>query len=264
MQGLTKEEEAAKAAALEQIQTCNETKKMLVKLSMDTAEIDQKININHRLLSILVYDTHGLPTNMVILPVLKRGFKKYDPMNLCRDQGKLFFICPVTKRLVKSGKDEKGYDVITIKPWVKDALPILKVGLMLLQVGLLASGLPIPIVGLADSVLGRSDKLSFLQAAVGLLRGNVSLDSLDSALDSVVAEDKVSAAIRDLQAGESSSDIRCAYKAIDGYLREKDPNLLFLGMVKAISRSGRVAWVEDNPAVIKHFMEHEDKDYSGP
>ena len=213
MQGLTKEEEAAKAAALEQIQTCNDTKKMLKKLPMDTAEIDQKISINHRLISILVYDTHGLPTRMVI----------------CRDQGKLFFVCPVMKRLVKSGKDGKGYDVITTKPWVKEALPILKVGLILLQVGLFASGLPIPLVGLADSVFGQSDKLSFLQDAVGLFHSNVSLDSLDSALDSIAAEDKVSAAIRDLQAGESSNDIRCAYKAADGYLREKDPTLQYLG-----------------------------------
>ena len=256
VQELTKEQDASREATLKQIKTCEQIKQQLASIEMDTAEIDKKIDANQRLLRTLVDETHSIPTLMVLLPVLKKGIKKYDPRNLYRDQGRLVFICAETMQLVECGKNGKGYEVNTLLPWVKEALPVLKVGLMLLQVGLCASGFPIPLAGLADAVLGNADKQSFLKSAVGLLQGNnTSLDSLGSDLDSVLAEKEVAAAIRGLQAGEHKANIRHAYKVLYAFLKDQDPTLLHLGMVKVISHGGRVGWVKNDPTIIQKFVE---------
>jgi serine/threonine protein kinase len=246
VQELTKEQDASRETILKEIQTFEQVKQMFASIKQDTTEMDKKIDANQRLLRTLVDETHSIPTLMVLLPVLKKGIKKYDPRNLYRDQGRLVFICAETMQLVECGKNGKGYEVNTVLPWVKEALPVLKVGLMLLQVGLLASGLPIPLAGLADAVLGQSDKHSFLKSAVGLLQDNISADSLGSDLDSALAEKEVAAAVRGLQAGEHKGDIRHAYKALYAFLKDQDPTLLHLGMVKVISHSGRVGWVISN------------------
>jgi hypothetical protein len=254
VQELTKEQDASRETTLKQIKTCEQIKQQLASMEMDTAEMDKKIDANQRLLRTLVDETHSIPTLMVLLPVLKKGIKKYDPRNLYRDQGRLVFICAETMQLVECGKNGKGYEVNTLLPWVKEALPVLKVGLMLLQVGLCASGFPIPLAGLADAVLGKADKQSFLKSAVGLLQGNnTSLDSLGSELDSVLAEKEVAAAIRGLQAGEHKANIRHAYKVLYAFLKDQDPTLLHLGMVKVISHGGRVGWVKNDPTIIQKF-----------
>jgi serine/threonine protein kinase len=251
VQELTKEQDASRETLLKEIQTFEQVKQMFASIKQDTTEMDKKIDANQRLLRTLVDETHSIPTLMVLLPVLKKGIKKYDPRNLYRDQGRLVFICAETMQLVECGKNGKGYEVNTVLPWVKEALPVLKVGLMLLQVGLLASGLPIPLAGLAEAVLGQSDKHSFLKSAVGLLQDNISADSLGSEL----AEKEVAAAVRGLQAGEHKGDIRHAYKVLYAFLKDQDPTLLHLGMVKVISHSGRVGWVKNDPTIIQKFIE---------
>jgi hypothetical protein len=257
VQELTKEQEASRETALKEIQTLEQVKQMLASIKKDTSEMDKNIDANERLLRTLVEETHSIPTLMVLLPVLKTGFKKYDPRNLYRDQGRLVFICAETKQLVECGPKGKGYKVNTLLPWVKEALPVLKVGLMLLQVGLSASGVPIPLVGLAEAVFGQSDKHSFLKSAAGLLlQDNISPDSLGSDLDSAQAEKEVAAAIRGLQLEDHKGNIRHAYKVVCAFLKAEDPTLLYLGLVKVISSSGRVGWVKDDPTVIQKFIEN--------
>ena len=236
-------------------ETYEHFRQMLVGIKQDTAEMDKKIDGNRSLLSTLVNDTHGIPTLMVLLPELQKGIKKYDPRNLCRNQGRLVFICAETLELVQCGKNGKGYHVNTLSPWVKNALPVLKVGLMLLQVGLFAAGLPIPLAGIADAVLP-GDKHSFLHSAVALLPDSVPVDSLSSEVDSERAKERASAAIRALQAGEDKGHILHAYKVLHEFLKEKDPTLMHLGMRKVVSRSGRVGWVKNDPIVIQQFIDN--------
>jgi serine/threonine protein kinase len=252
VQELTKKQEAT---ALKEIQEWEKMKQYLDSIKDNTAEMDKKIAENRRLLSTLVDDIHNVPTLMVLLPVLKKGIKKYDPRNLYRDQGRLVFICAETMQLVECGKNGKGYYVNTLLPWVKEALPVLKVGLMLLQVGLLASGLPIPLAGLVDAAFDPSDKHSFLQSALGLLQSNSSVVSLSSEIDSALAEKKVAAAIRSLLDGGSKGEIRHAYKVLNAFLKEQDPTLMHLGMAKVISKSGRVGWVKNDPTIIQSFID---------
>ena len=231
-------------------------RKELQSNSKNHAELLTVIGINRRLLSTLVNDTHSVPTLVVLVPILKTGFMKFDPRNLYREECRLFFFCEYSFKLV-GGPKGKGYKLSTLLPWVKNALPIFKVGLMLLQVGLLAAGLPIPLAGLADTVLGHSDRINLLESAAGLLQSQLPVDSLGSALDSAASKEKFTAAIRNLQASQNLSDIRCAYEAIWAFLKEVDPTLLNLGMSKVTSPSGKVAWIEKNPDTIKHFMEHD-------
>jgi serine/threonine protein kinase len=255
VQELTEEQKAARENTLEQIRAYEQIKQVLVSIKQDTAEMDNKINENRLLLRTIVDDKHNVPTSCVMLPEQKNGMKRFDPRNAIRNRARLFFICEQTKQLVPCGKNGKGYEVDTLKGWVKEALPVLKVGLMLLQVGLFASGIPIPVAGLADAVFGQSDKNSFIQSALGLLQGNISLESLGSELDSALAEKKVAAAIRGLQAGENKAEILHAYKVIYAFLKEQDPTFLYLNMAKVIANNGRVGWVKNDPAIIQQFID---------
>ena len=160
--------------------------------------------------------------------------------------------------MVKCGPKGKGYYFNTSLPWVKEALPILKVGLMLLQVELSASGVPFPLAAGSNYVFEKPDMHSFLKSAERLLQGNISPDSLGWDLDSALAEKEVAAAIRGLQAeGRMMGNIRHAYnKVVCSLLKEVDPNLLYLGLVKVISSSGRVGWVKDDPTIIQKFIDN--------
>ena len=168
----------------------------------------------------------------------------------------LFLICDETKQLVECGPKGKGYYFNTSLLWVKEALPVLKVGLMLLQVELSASGLPFPLAAGSNYVFEKPDKHSFLKSAAGLLQGNISPESLGWDLDSALAEEEVAAAIRGLHAEGRMGNIRLAYKVICTFLKEVDPNLLYLGLVKVISSSGRVGWVKDDPTIIQKFIDN--------
>lgn len=259
-----------------------------------TKEINERVATNTRLVRILVLNTHNVPTLMVLLPMPKKGFKKFDPRNLFRDRAKLVFICGYTMELVLCGNGPKkdGYTVKDLKKWVKKAIPVLKVGLLLLQIGLMSTGIPIPLLGMAETVLGQSDKLSYLKYAEDLLDSvGVPADSLDestvenamesvkstaqtslglaqqvvpveavmSTLDSLPLEsstDRITQAIRALE-GEDRDNMRSAYEAVGSFLRDEDPLLINIGLVKMISNSGKVAWVKNDPTVVEQFMEND-------
>jgi len=248
------------------------------KVQVMIAQVDEKTAINTRLLKTLIYNVHDVPTLMVLLPMpSKEGIKKYNPRNLLRDRAKLFFICSYTKELVPCGPKKNGYTVSVLKPWVKRAIPVLKVGLLILQIGLMASGVPIPLLGLAQEALGQvADKQAYLQFAEELLQQP--LDSLDSSTDQLlgpspaekvsnlksavdIAQSTVSSiesmpssnsldhlqssadtATRDID-GDDGGSMRSAYEAVGSFLKEVDPNLEHVGLVKKISRSGKVGWV---------------------
>ena len=60
----------------------------------------------------------------------------------------IFFVCPVTKKVVKSGPKGKGYTYSVAKEWVKRAAPALLMTLKLVAFAAAAYGVPLPIPAL--------------------------------------------------------------------------------------------------------------------
>ena len=252
---IIQEQTAAKEDAEKTMVGLEQMKQQMIQFGVNVRDIDAKIVTQTLLLQSLVQNTHDVPTLMVLVPVISKGLRKFNPMNLIRDKAKLYFICSYTMQPVACGPDGDGYLVTNLTGMVKKALPLLRVGLMLLQIGLLSTGVPIPIAGLADSALAQADKLSFLKSAASLLQDDVSVDSIGSSLDSMEAKDKFNRAVRSLEVGEDPEKIRTACKMIAAFLESQDRFWKFVGVTKKISRSGRIGWIDKRADIIKKFEE---------
>ena len=270
----------------EKVKAWEDMKEQIVNLGLSTREINETISINTRLLKKLVYNTHNVPTLMVLLPMpVKGGIKKFDLRNLFRDRAKLFFICAYTYKIVPCGPKKKGYTVTNLKTWVKKAIPVLKVGLLILQTALTAAGIPVPILGLAQEALCHEDKLSYLLHAEQLLQQPD--DSLESSTDQLLGPlgDRLSessannvsnlksavtfaqsgvSAVETLQSNFDSlqssthslirdgGDMRSAYEAVRSFLDVEDHNLEHVGVVMKVTDSGKIGWV--SPDVVEQFL----------
>jgi len=252
---IIQEQTAAKEEAEKKMVAMEQVKQQMIQFGVDVRDIDAKIATQTQLLQSLVQNTHDVPTLMVLVPVIPKGLRKFNPMNLIRDKAKLYFICSYTMQPVACGPDGDGYLVTNLTGMVKKALPLLRVGLMLLQIGLLSTGVPIPLAGLADSALAQADKLSFLKSAASLLQDDVSVDSVSSSLDSMEAKDQFNRAVRNLEVGEDPEKIRTACKMIAAFLESQDRFWKFVGVTKKISRSGRIGWIDKRADIIKKFEE---------
>jgi len=242
---VSKEQEVEKKLLKEAIA---ETNSRLSKLGVRNAEIEATLHDQTAKLDMLIQNTHNVPTLMVLIPKVVKVLGK---LTFFQDKVRLVFFCSITLERVPCGHDGNGYEVDILKPWVKKAVPVLKVGLVLLQLGLLTSGVPIPVVGLGkNAAVDNANKNQFLTCAAGILgqQGTV-LESADDNMKSNLTR----AAVRNLH-----SNTRSAYEAISSFLREADPNLQYVGLDKHVSKSGKVAWLKRNDAsVLKQFMDGE-------
>ena len=79
----------------------------------------------------LTANTHGIPTLAIVLPVVSDSWiSKANPMNLMRNQYRLYFLCSHTHQIAPCGPKGKGYKITMTKQWVLDAAPMLRVGLV--------------------------------------------------------------------------------------------------------------------------------------
>ena len=245
---IIQEQATSKANAQKTIQTCEQMKLQMVAMEMDTSAVDHKIASNITLLNTIEQNELDAPKLMVLAPMLQDGSGDVSPINMHRDEARLFFICEKTKELVPCGRNGDGYTIKLSEPLIKKAMPVLKVGFLLLQVGLLATGIPIPLARLVNSSLAQSDKMSYLHSAWGLLHENGNHDNKFST-------EELSGAVRELEGGDDRESIHSAYDAIKAFLKEVDPNLMHIGLSKEVSASGRVGWVKRDASVIQHFKE---------
>jgi serine/threonine protein kinase len=252
---IVQEQTAAKEDAEKTMVGLEQVKQQMIQFGVNVTDIDAKIATQTQLLQSLVQNTHDVPTLMVLVPVMPKGLRKFNPMNLIRDKAKLYFICSYTMQPVACGPDGDGYLVTNLTDFAKKALPLLKVGLVLLQIGLLSTGVPIPLVGLADSAVAQADKLSFLKSAATLLPEKVSLDSVGSSIDSIQAKDEIDRAVQTLEDGNDSEKVRIASKVVAAFLQSQDRFWKFTGVTKKISRSGKVCWIDKRADIVKKFEE---------
>ena len=236
------------------------------KLGVSTADFEYHLNAQTARLDVLIQNTHHVPTLMVLVPEVKKGFGK---LNFFQEKARLVFYCSVTFEPVPCGKDGGGYEVETLKPWVKKAIPVLKVGLLLLQLGLSASGVPIPVAALANAAIDQAGRNQFLKCAANILKQNETAvgevdgkgsDDIFSEVDSMTADGEADKAVRDLQLDDANT--RTAYEAVALFLKKVDPTYKYLGLSKRVSRSGKVVWLKKNdPQVLKKFMDSDDDKY---
>ena len=136
-------------------------------------------------LTLLLRDTHSIPTLVVVLPKVHHSFvSKKNPMRILKKEAVMFFVCSETWQVVPCGKDGNGIPLSDFKDAVKKAASVLTVGLICLKLGLLAGGVPLPLpIGGISKLLSGDGELcqQYLDSAVGLL-GN----TLDSAWDNDV------------------------------------------------------------------------------
>jgi len=86
-------------------------------------------------------------------------------------RSRLFFICPVTMRMVPCGPDNKGYVIEMPTELVKQAVPVLKVGLLITKIALATQGLGNIVPNIADFLPSSID----LNAINGIMSGLSSL-----------------------------------------------------------------------------------------
>jgi len=212
-------------------------------------------------LDVLIQNTHHVPTLMVLIPEVKKGLGK---LNFFQDKARLVFFCSVTLEMVPCGKDGGGYEVDTLKPWVKKAIPVLRAGLLLLQLGLSVSGFPIPVAALANAAIDQAGRNQFLKCAADILQQNeAAMDAFggelfdkgkDSIVDSTLA---CREAVRNLQLDVAKA--RTAYEAISSFLTKIDPTLKYLGLFKHVSKCGKVVWLKKNDSeVLKKLMDSDE------
>ena len=65
----------------------------------------------------------------------------------------VLFVCPVTKKPVKSGPNGLGYRLKVTKEWVKKAAPVLIITLRIAQLAMNAYGIPFPLPALPLDML---------------------------------------------------------------------------------------------------------------
>lgn len=89
-----------------------------------------------------VIDMPAFP--LIIVPPAK-GLDWLNPRTWAFKKFRLFFVCPITLVVAKSGPKGKGYKIFEPRGWFIKAIPILKISLILLNIALKVGGVPISI-----------------------------------------------------------------------------------------------------------------------
>lgn len=177
-------------------------------------QLDQVLSVQRTQLSILNYlkgDGYKFPHTFILIP--KRPIESVQPRGISSFIGSifqsaakslagqlfdtmyLFFYCPITGKLVPCGKDGQGYVLSTLKRWVKQLIPIVKMGLFVAKIVLATQGLGslVPNFPNKDDQEMLSDMVAKVTDGVG--KGVEVLQSQETAADSL--EDCIVSSLKD-------------------------------------------------------------------
>ena len=216
-------------------------------------------------LTLLLRDTHSIPTLVVVLPKVHHSFvSKLNPMRILKKEAVMFFVCSETLQVVPCGKDGNGIPLSDYKDAVKKAAPVLTVGLICLKLGLLAGGVPLPLpIGGISKLLSGDGELcqQYLDSAVGLLGNTIDaagdddtvlsselvVDGLQQKLDRAKAGDE--AALKALHGTLGAEGTRKAYEALKQLFEAKGINVARDSGLRQVICEDKVAWVQDKDEV---------------
>jgi len=178
-----------------------------------------------------------------------------NPRTWATKRFRLFFVCPVTKKVV-GGVENKGYLIKMPKDWVVKYGPAIKVGLQAISLAITAGvvfGFPLGPVGTAVGSVLKAEEAAVarLESALGDNLAEVAYDAAIEAaaaaaetfFDALDASEPDTIVEQHASAQQARQVTGAAYRALRALVEEKDPNLLNCGLVKETSREGTVEWV---------------------
>ena len=141
--------------------SANEKIEALVSVVTDLKEEVSSVHTlsmrQHELLQVIEKRSNLMPHTFIILPklqpILDKDASVISKMKNCLlrqkdrltglvwEQSTLFFLCPVTRKLVDCGPEGKGYPINLPRTWVRALAPALQWGLFFLKVALATQGL---------------------------------------------------------------------------------------------------------------------------
>ncbi len=118
------------------------------------------------MLGTILREDSKVPLLMIMLPDTD-NVSHFSLSSVYSHKMRIFFVCPITKFICKSGKDQQGYKIDIPKAWVATVIPVLQLSLFALRIYLLSMGLPFPIPGLSQTLVDLSF-LNILEKDLGL------------------------------------------------------------------------------------------------
>ena len=117
-------------------------------IRVDLARVNEALGSRLNVLQAMVMNAKFVkysPTTIVMLPAAAKKSALGMMKSAFKTEYNIFFVCPVTKKVVKSGPTGKGYKYSIVKEWVKRAAPALLLTLKLVAFAAAAYGVPLPI-----------------------------------------------------------------------------------------------------------------------
>jgi hypothetical protein len=257
----------------------------------DLAEVNIKLGAHTSMLSALISGKHNAPSLVVVFPAKppsKRkggGFftkvkgLKGKALGMFANEMIVMFICPVTKKPAKSGKDGKGYHLVLAKDWVKKVAPVLSISMRVLQIALKTYGIPLPTISLPyemsslDFIRGileeiECDLADGIDEAVGDEKAVMEeyQEAYESAKEAIELcdgsstltkkkQEKLVLALKQADAGVSYEAIRNLLAKVEKGGEEvgADWEPKFTGLRKVVSdKDGTVAWISKEGEALFH------------
>lgn len=116
----------------------------------DLAQVNASLGVHLNMLSVLVDPKHNSPSMMIVLPAKQSMLSSFK--GIFMKEMLIFFVCPVTKLPVKSGKDGKGYRLVLPTKFVKTVAPIIAVTFAIVDIALKVYGIPLPTIPLPKNM----------------------------------------------------------------------------------------------------------------
>jgi hypothetical protein len=201
----------------------------------------------------LVKSFPSIPTLPVLIPADFKDTRGGILRGFFQKKLLLFFMCPVTKKLAKSGPNGSGYSIVQSREWLVKAAPVIRLGLMVAKIAAAAYGIPLPIpmpsLGDTSSDLFMS---SLIDNAVSSIDDEVSRlpDSLPTETYSVKELNEAVKSGDDVSQPSFAEATGTAYEALYRLVKQLENgdseawSPRHSGLIKVVSqKDGTTAWV---------------------
>jgi archaellum component FlaC len=239
-----------------------------VKVQLDA--VNTALGSQNVLLRALVNNEHNVPTLLLMSPPFDKNSKKSlllgKVKGMFQNMLQFNFVCPVTKKPVKSGPEGKGYKLAASKKWVKQAAPVLIITLNVVKIVAQVYGVPLPSVppglfgdGCFDMVIDQLTETvaeevgSHWENGIELEDDEEEREAYFAAKEALLWEGNGDAAAQKaLENAPKTTNI--AYKAIRQLLIDIEKpkcnggtgwSPKFTGLDKVIAKDGTTAWVSE-------------------
>lgn len=123
----------------------------------DIEQVNQSLKIHFNMMSTLINQNHNSPLMFIVLPAKPSGILN-SVKSIFTKEMLIFFVCPVTKKPVKSGEDGKGYRMLLPTKLVQTVAPVIAMTFTVIDIALKIYGIPLPTLPFPSHI--KSDDLT--------------------------------------------------------------------------------------------------------